>query len=354
MDKLSQFNPMASAFLDKEISLPRYAVGKNPETIALSRIIDLNGIIDDYSQPKDQWHGLPLIKTKQVEKNALIANCSTSISPIAVFNKLNLLGLQNIVGLHELILSSNNNLEWPKFVQEMRSEAKSHLDEWQGIYNSLADEESRQTFLDIVGYRLTANPDYMKKYSVRLSDQYFEDFMTFSNEVFVDAGGFDGDTSEIFATRYSNYKKILFFEPSKKNMSAARKRLIKYERIEFYPIGLSDKAGVLQFNQNAGSASSFTDFGDEIIKVDMLDMLVRESVTFIKMDLEGWELKALNGSRRRIIMDHPKLALAVYHNSEDFRLISEYVMSLGLNYKIFLRHYTQGWSETIMFFLPVK
>jgi len=77
---------------------------------------------------------------------------------------------------------------------------------------------------------------------------------------------------------------------------------------------------------------------------------VEEPVTFIKMDLEGWEMKALAGAKRHIATNRPKLALAVYHKAADFRLIHDFVSSFNHGYKIYLRHYTQGWSETVMFF----
>jgi FkbM family methyltransferase len=344
---------LANIFLDKSVSRRRYAVGKNNETLELNRLIPLDGIVDDYSVSGAEWHGIPLIKIRDVQSGDMVANCSSSISPIAVLERLESSQVDGIVGIHELIIASNGLLGWPEFVKTMHLELEN-IEKWQEMYDSFSDEESRRTFLDIAQYRLTANPKYMENYRVRIDEQYFEDFMQFSNEIFVDAGGFDGDTSEIFANRYSDYRKILFFEPSSKNMAAALKRLVKHERIEFYSIGLSNAPEMLQFNQDAGSASSVTEAGSETINVDMLDKLLREPVTFIKMDLEGWELKALEGARQTILSHHPKLAIAVYHNSQDFRVIFEYIRSLGLGYEIFLRHYTQGWSETIMFFLPRK
>lgn len=345
---------LAHFFLDRETSYCRYAIGKNTETLNLHNLINLNGIIDDFSEPNTFWNGIPLIKTKDVNPSALIANCSTSISPIAVKNHLMKSRLENIISINELILESNGKLNWPEFVQSMRKETKEYLNLWQEIYDALFDEESRKTFLDVFKYRLTADSQYMKNYQVRIHDQYFEDFMNFKNEIFVDAGGFDGDTSEIFAQRHPDYRKILFIEPSMKNMVAARKRLAAFERIDFFPIGLSNTKARLSFNQDGGSASSVIDDGSETIDVDKLDQIVIEPVTFIKMDLEGWEIPALEGAQKRIMLDHPKLAIAVYHNSSDFRVIYTFIKKFNLNYRIYLRHYTQGWSETIMFFLPVK
>lgn len=117
---------------------------------------------------------------------------------------------------------------------------------------------------------------------------------------------------------------------------------------------MSDASGVLHFNQDAGSASSVTKEGSEIITVDTLDTIIKEKVTFIKMDLEGWELNALKGAAEHIRSDCPKLAIAVYHNSSDFRKVFKYIQGFDLDYQVYLRHYTQGWSETVMYFLPRK
>lgn len=344
--------PLAKQFLCPDQSLVRFAIGKNEESLALNRIVPLQGLIDDYAREGSYWSGIPLLKTSAVCKEAIVANCSTSISPVAVNDHLRSSGLRRVIGFHELVLASEGRLAWPAFVQSFRNEISTQCEAWQRIYETLADSESRKTFNDVIRYRYAADPEYMQDYRVRLQEQYFEDFMGFKNEVFVDVGGFDGDTSEIFASRYADYERILFFEPSARNMSAARLRLAKVERIYYYSIGLSDRKETLRFNQDAGSASYVTREGDSVIEVDTLDSLVKHPVSFIKMDLEGWELRALYGASNHIMHERPKLAIAVYHDSSDFRLIFEFIESICLNYKMYLRHYTQGWSETIMFFKP--
>ena len=133
-------------------------------------------------------------------------------------------------------------------------------------------------------------------------------------------------------------------------MTAARKRLMGFRDIDYRGVGLSDAAGTLSFDAALGSASSVQSGGGQQILVDTLDHAVNEPVTFIKMDLEGWELKALVGAHKHIAQDRPKMAVAVYHQAADFRLIHEYVSSFNHGYKVHLRHYTQGWSETVMFF----
>jgi FkbM family methyltransferase len=350
LTRLNQPSELAKRFLEGH-AIRRYAIGKNTETLRLHALAPLHGLIDDFSMGTSSWQGIPIVRTVDISHDALIANCSTSISPVAVLKHLSAHGLPHVVGLHELIVASEGRLAWPWFTESMRTELQEHLDAWMQIYDSLSDEASRRTFIDIVRFRLSCNPEYMKDYAVRVQEQYFEDFMKFSGETFVDAGGFDGDTSEGFAERYPDYRKIILFEPSQKNMAAARQRLAGYRDIDYRDIGLSDSACMLNFDQDAGSASAITDSASVSIPVDTLDAVVAERVSFIKMDLEGWEMKALQGSRRHISQDRPKLAIAVYHDSPDFRLVHQFVSGFGHDYKCYLRHYTQGWSETVMFFV---
>lgn len=218
--------------------------------------------------------------------------------------------------------------------------------------DGLADDLSKQVLDDLLRYRLTA--DYrMMAYQVRFEDQYFEDFLGLgSQEVFVDAGGFDGDTTELFCKRNPDYEKVFLFEPSPTNLEKAKTRLQRFRSIEFFPTGVSDVVGSLWFNPDGGSSSSISKFGSARIDVTTIDEQIDSKVTFIKMDLEGWELKALRGSRRHILEDHPKLAIAVYHHPSDFWRIFEFVTGLRKDYKVFLRHYTEGWSETVMYFRP--
>jgi FkbM family methyltransferase len=349
--KLDRRFDLAEHFIGALAATNRYAIGKNDDTLRVNELVALDGVIDDYSDGASTWSGIPVVRTHDVPKDALIVNCSTSISPVSVLKHLCAAGLTHVIGLHELVAASRGALAWPNFVRKQRAELEEHIHAWTRIFVSLHDSESRQTFLDVVRFRISCDPHYMREYVVRIQEQYFEDFMHFGEDVFVDAGGFDGDTSEIFAARYPDYKKIIFFEPSVKNMAAARIRLAGCRDIDFRPIGLSDAAGTLNFNEDAGSAASVTKSIGSMICVDTLDSAILDPVTFIKMDLEGWEMNALQGSRRHILHDRPKLAIAVYHDAPDFRLVHEFIGRFGHNYDVYLRHYTQGWSETIMFFV---
>ena len=70
------------------------------------------------------------------------------------------------------------------------------------------------------------------------------------------------------------------------------------------------------------------------------------------MDIEGNEIAAINGAKKTILRNHPKLAICVYHKGDDFVSIPQAVFRIRKDYDVYLRHYTQGIFETVMFFVP--
>ena len=70
------------------------------------------------------------------------------------------------------------------------------------------------------------------------------------------------------------------------------------------------------------------------------------------MDIEGWEMNALKGAEKLIATSKPKLAICVYHKHNDIIELYEYIKSINSDYKVYLRHYTEGVVETVMYFIP--
>lgn len=59
----------------------------------------------------------------------------------------------------------------------------------------------------------------------------------------------------------------------------------------------------------------------------------------IKMDIEGSEVKAIDGAKNHIIDDHPKLLISVYHNHEDIWKIPRMIEEICSGYTFYLRFY---------------
>jgi FkbM family methyltransferase len=345
---------LASLFASDKGVGRRYVLGRNEHSAALSELFEIDCFVDDFAEPGTIWNGRPVVKREMVPKNAVIVSCSMSISPVSVAKmlaRLDVFGVLNYMDLHRVF---PQRVPLPIFVAETRLDVERNWKHWTALYEVLADAASKQVFDDLLAFRLTGDLESMAAYTVRLQDQYFEDFLGLgAGEVFVDAGGYDGDTAEEFCLRVPDYKKIFFFEPSPENIKKAKIKLKDRREIDFIERGLSNVEESVWFNPDAGSASAISTSGSLQIKMTTMDLQVQERVTFIKMDLEGGEYKALEGAKRHILEDHPKLAIAVYHQSADFWQLFEQILRIRSDYRVYLRHYTEGWSETVMFFVPV-
>lgn len=342
---------LARALLSGACERPCFVVGRNDQAADLIGRLRLDGLVDDFAPPGATWNGLVAVAGAALPADAIVINCSTSISPVAVEQRIAAVGTATLVSIRDIIAAADGVIAQPWFVQDQRDDWQAFEAEWAEVFASLEDEASRQTLLDLARYRLTADTGFMQAYAVRMQDQYFEPFLDLRDEVFVDAGGFDGDTTEAFCRRYPDYRRVHLFEPSQRNMAAARARLAGHRDIVFHPEGVSDQPGLVTFDAEAGSASAVTSGVGEAVAMTTLDLAVDEPVSLIKMDLEGWELTALAGCERHIREDRPKLAIAVYHRAADFRTVWRYARTLHPDYRVYLRHYTQGWSETVMFFV---
>lgn len=188
-----------------------------------------------------------------------------------------------------------------------------------------------------------------------LGRQYFIDnlFKPSEEEVFIDAGCYDGESTLDFINWcHGKYKKIYAFEPDSKNFKICQE-MFKQTQIndfELMNVGLWNKDEVLSFTNTGGGDSRINDTGTSQIEAVSLDQILNgEKVTFIKMDIEGSELQALEGAKQTIQTYRPKLAICIYHKPEDILDIQLYIKSLVPDYQFYIRHYTLFQVETVLY-----
>ncbi|MCL2638022.1 MAG: FkbM family methyltransferase [Oscillospiraceae bacterium] len=188
--------------------------------------------------------------------------------------------------------------------------------------------------------------------------QYFipEIIKPVSDEIFIDAGCMDGDSSLKFRefTKDFGYKRIYAFEPDidcyEKSSNIFKDNALK--NVTLIQKGLWDSADTLCFNSADMGSSTISDEGEMKIETVPLDEVVDSSdkVTFIKMDIEGAELNALYGAREIIKRDKPRLAICVYHKPEDIIYLASFILELNPEYKFFLRHHSPlPMLETVLY-----
>ena len=188
--------------------------------------------------------------------------------------------------------------------------------------------------------------------------QYFDkDIVSCSErEVFVDCGGFTGDTAEEFIRQFKHYQHIYVYEPFAENVRICQENLARYGNVTVRPCGVGERKDWLSI-YGGGSSGSFMagQHGPQDMPIVSLDEDIREKVTFIKMDIEGLEISALLGAKRHIKNDFPKLAVCTYHIISDMWEIPKLIDAIRPGYRFYIRHYhfPENW-ETVIYAVPPK
>lgn len=346
-------NPLATEFCRSFVNASsenRGILGRNEYAEGIAGQVEVGFFIDDFTEVTE-YLGKPVIKTDQVPRHALVVSTLLG-KPLTGERHLSGAAIRH---LDYFAFHKHSGFDLPpvRFWGDFKKEYKDNQEKYRWVESRLSDADSLLTFRKIINFRLSGNLSYMEGFSDRQKEQYFENFLELktTGEVFVDIGGYDGYTSLEFIRRCPDYDAVYFFEPNAVNMALAKENLCGHDNVCFFQMGLSNQAETLYFSSE-GSVFSQSKDGNVAVNVDTLDRLVDGKVTFIKMDIEGAEGKALEGARDKIKADHPILAICVYHRHADLRIIPEQVLSMRDDYRVYLRHYTEGVVETVMFFVP--
>lgn len=198
----------------------------------------------------------------------------------------------------------------------------------------------------------------LQQYRCQLKDRVIE---VEPGDTVIDAGGCYGDTALYFAHKASEMGRVFSFEFMPENIKIFSQNLALNPhlatRIELVEHPLWSTSGMNFFVEGIGPASHVTstpkDTSAKQVETFSIDDLVKnkslDKIGFIKMDIEGAELEALNGAQETIRRFKPKLAISVYHNLQDFWAISQWIDSLNLGYQFSLRHFTIHSEETVLF-----
>ena len=116
-------------------------------------------------------------------------------------------------------------------------------------------------------------------------------------DVVVDAGAFIGDHTIAYLRASGRTGKVIAFEP---NPAAYECLIHNCPEAMAFNLGLSDKSGELKMAMDVNAGASHVGDGNQSIKVIALDSMPFRRLNFIKIDVEGMELKALLGAKKTI------------------------------------------------------
>ena len=254
-------------------------------------------------------------------------------------------------------------------------------------YRLLSDEKSKKIYVKRLS-ALTSYADFnlytkamsLSDYPSDLPDakkifaSSFENQMYFENDLIelsdkcslVDCGAYDGNSVTEFdnSMKMRGYEsgEVYCFEPDASNFKLLKSNLCKNPRINLFNYGVYDKKECLKFSSSDSmyptEACIVENEEDKVIKisksdatveVDSIDNLIYPNrVDIIKMDVEGAELKALIGSSKTILRWQPQLLISAYHKGTDLYNLLLLINKLNPKYRIYLRHFSFSWSETVL------
>ncbi|EGJ51984.1 FkbM family methyltransferase [Desulfocurvibacter africanus] len=183
-----------------------------------------------------------------------------------------------------------------------------------------------------------------------------------TGDIVLDCGAAFGDVSLQFAQSVGASGHVVCFEPYPLFLRVFRENMrlnpLLAARTTLVERAVWNKSGeTLSFI--AGGGGSRIDQSNcaplKIITTTIDETVATEGiprVDFIKMDIEGAELKALHGAEATLRRFRPRLAVCLYHNPEDFHTIPDYLQSLGLGYRFHLNHHYINEWETVLYATP--
>lgn len=259
-------------------------------------------------------------------------------------------------------------------VLELQSAGCKNVTTFIPLFWQYADEFLPETFLDLPANILTHGPEiraaralfdtagkteFDRQLNLRLHAdisgdpdpgvQYFpSDFFPVSDEeYFVDCGAYDGDTFQSFvAESGGQFSRFVALEPDPDNFSTLQKRIPNDDRVCAYPFAVGSRREILPFASNADSSSISTSGDLQVQSVRLDELLEGQRPTYIKMDIEGFELDALGGARKLLRSCRPKLAVCVYHRPDHLWRVPLLIHELIPDCRMTLRTYqVDGWDS---------
>jgi FkbM family methyltransferase len=177
----------------------------------------------------------------------------------------------------------------------------------------------------------------------------------------VDAGSCLGDTALAFAMAVGAEGRVYTFDPLGSHAEIVRHNIAQnqlQDRIRFFPVGLgahpNEVPGPVKKEDIVDPGFNLDRIGGaDLGPIRTIDGLVAGGdiprVDFLKMDIEGYELAALQGAEKTLCRFKPRLAISIYHSFFDFFKIPLFVHSLDLGYRFYLDHYSIHSEETVLY-----
>lgn len=228
-----------------------------------------------------------------------------------------------------------------------RSYIKEHRVELEQVYGLLADAQSRWVYESILAYKITGRIDYLLACETPKQEAFENILQLGPEECYADLGAYDGDTVlEFIHAVNGKYRRIYAVEPNPKNFNRLVRGCAGLPEVVPIQKGVWNREETLPFHAKAGRSSAIRPGAKQSIEAVPVDELIKEPLSYIKLDVEGAEQEALEGCQRQISMHKPKLAISAYHRNADLFALPLQISAMRTDYRVYLRHhpYIPAWD----------
>ncbi|GKT24226.1 FkbM family methyltransferase [Acidovorax sp. SUPP3334] len=246
-------------------------------------------------------------------------------------------------------------------VTDYRKKTLDRLDDFLRLAERFADHHSRATLYANLLFRLTYDRSHMLETWANPIEEYFSSYATpstfrlGSKEHYCDCGAFQGPIVSKFlgATGY-RYATITAYEPDRANFEALE-RISVLPLTNFRPVNkaVSSRKQMLRFMETGTVSSYISATGTATVQTVKLDEEL-EKLTFLKMDVEGFESKTLQGAARLLTTQRPRIAACVYHYAHDLLDVVNQIDKSVEDYNLRLRqHNGSYYYDLVLYASPV-
>lgn len=277
-----------------------------------------------------------------------IWNPSRSETMLDRMGQLKSLGASRVIPFTQLFDEYGEQL-LPHLLWAKRDYYASQKEEW-AEGRALLDEAGRAEF----DRQMQLRSGDFRGQVIDQSPQYFPSLIELSgSEVFIDCGAYDGDTVAEFRKATGNrFEQIVAFEPDPINLALLEKATHGDNRVSIRPFGVGARKETLRFAA-AGTGSHISENGGCEVQIVTLDDALRDlAPTYIKFDIEGSEMDALEGGMGTIMRHRPKLAVCVYHCPDHLWRIPLKLHELLPDSNLTLRTYNADGFECVCYCVP--
>ncbi|GMO37603.1 MAG: hypothetical protein Ta2B_17320 [Termitinemataceae bacterium] len=256
------------------------------------------------------------------------------------------------VPITQIFAFTNSSLELLRYKPE---DIFLHQQDIQHVLNCLADDESKEYFVNYINAIITRNPFYYKNNpNVEECYQYKAENRTVKlrgGELIFDCGAYNGDTAKLFLNQTGGNCEMFCFEPFEDSFNELQewieKEHINNVRIYKIALGKEKQVGTI-FGDAIYSVTQSLDnkrfdniASSQQVEIDSIDNIACNLTSrsmFIKMDIEGQEVAALLGASRTIQRFRPTMIISAYHKLEDIWEIPQTVLDIAPDYLVYFGH----------------